>query len=172
MSTYTRGGALVNHAHEYDFKVATAHLAVPGLIVAHDTDDAGKVVVAIAWDAADAGAQAGTDTKKLGVAITSTLDREGNSQTGVEVAIIPLESGALARVALYQSNDTITVGDALEISAVDAGYCDKMTAWDTDTAANNYINIVNAHNLIGFAWEAAAANAGGSILARLARGFG
>lgn len=169
MSVQSVGGALVLMPHEFKSRVATADLPVPGLVVAEDDDNAGQVVVAayqtVALNVAD--------VKKLGVAATSTRDRDNTAQTGQVVAIIPLETGALARVALYQSNTTITVGDALIISATDAGYVDKHAAWSTaDTGV--YSNLINQLNLVGFAREAKDENegAGASILCRLARGSG
>ena len=172
MSVLARGGALVKLPRDLDWAVATANIALPGLVLAEDTNVAGAVVVAKSWTAANIGDQTGADSKKRGIAAGTTLTREGVAQTGKVVAFIPLESGAMARVALYQSNDTITVGDALVVSATDDGYVDKMPAWDSDTATNYYLNIMNEFNLVGFAAEAKAANAGGTVLARLTRGFG
>lgn len=172
MSILARGGALVKLPQDLDWAVATANIALPGLVLAEDTNVAGAVVVAKAWTAGNVGDQTGADSKKRGIAAGTTLTREGVAQTGKVVAFIPLESGAMARVALYQSNDTITVGDALVVSSTDDGYVDKMPAWDSDTATNYYLNVMNEFNLVGFATEAKAQYAGGTILARLTRGFG
>lgn len=169
MSILSEGGALVSMPHEHKSRVATANLSVAGLVVAEDTSNAGQVVVAAYQDVSFAV----DDSKKLGVALTSTLDRDGNAQTGQVVTIIPLETGALARVALYQSNTTITVGDALIISSTDAGYVDKIAAWSS-ASTGVYSNLVNQLNLVGFAREAKGENqgTGASILCRLARGSG
>jgi len=174
MSVYQQGGALVLMPHEFDYAIATANLARPGLVVAEDSSDAGQVVIAIGWTVANIGDGTGADSKKRGIASTSTLDRDGNAQTGKTVTIIPLESGAKCYVALYQSNTTITVGDALGVSATDAGTVDKITGWDSDTAANYYLNLINMFNLVGFACEAKDENQGTTawILTRLARGLG
>lgn len=172
MSILARGGALVKLPQDLDWAIATANIPLPGLVLAEDTSDAGQLVVAISWTLANVGDQTGADSKKRGIAAGTTLTREGVAQTGKVVTFIPLEGGALARVALYQSNDTITVGDALVVSATDDGYVDKMPAWDSDTATNYYLNLMNSFNLVGFATEAKSQNDGGTVLMRLARGFG
>lgn len=169
MSVLSEGGALVLMPHEFDSAVATADIPRPGLVLAEDTDNAGQVVVAAYQDKGFAV----DDSKKVGIALTSTKDREGTAQTGVVVGFIPLETGAKARVALYQSNVTITVGDALIISSVDAGYVDKHAAW-TSVVNDQYTNLLNQLNLVGFACEAKGENqgTGASILLRVERGSG